>query len=73
MSQSLMGVYVIENTETGRSYVGASLNVFQRLREHIGMLTKGQHPTARLQDDWQRRGPCRFTFRVAELVQDRGA
>jgi hypothetical protein len=71
MVPSLMGVYVIENTETGRAYVGASVNVFQRLREHISGLNKGQHPTTDLQADWGRLGPCAFAFRAVELVADR--
>lgn len=37
----LMGVYLIENTVTGRRYVGSSVSVHSRLQNHMMSLNKG--------------------------------
>ena len=38
----------------GKSYIGSSVDVHKRIREHIRSLTKGQHHSYKLQKEFDR-------------------
>jgi len=62
----MTGVYSILNLVTGRCYVGSSVNVPQRWREHLSALTRGVHVNTDLQADWQRYGAKAFSWSLLE-------
>ena len=45
------GVYLIENSVTGRKYVGSSSNIDRRIKTHKQHLQKGCHNNRKLQKD----------------------
>lgn len=49
---SAPGVYQIVDTKTGRFYVGSSVNVAKRWRQHRDRLARGSHPNPMLQALW---------------------
>ena len=61
------GIYSVAHLPSGRSYIGSSLNVFQRLRSHRGELRRGKHAIKDLQAAWTRDGEEAFTFHVLQL------
>lgn len=65
-----IGVYLIEDTLTGKQYVGSSVNMHARWRRHLSDLKWGRHPNPKLQAAWQKHGPTVFSFRVLEELQD---
>ena len=67
----MMGVYEIINIENGRSYVGSSVNIKRRWREHVGKLRKGIHPNKHLQRAWNNDGEGAFSFCVLERINTR--
>jgi predicted GIY-YIG superfamily endonuclease len=50
------GVYMIRCEPTGKEYVGASVNVVKRIREHFYRLEKGIHRNHRLQSAYKEYG-----------------
>ena len=62
----MVGVYVIRNRITGKKYVGESLDIKRRWREHKAELAKGKHHSKRLQKDYNRYGKLAFSYKVLE-------
>ena len=58
------GVYVIVNTVTMRAYIGKSVNVERRWRQHRRYLSSNKHHNTKLQADWNTYGETCFKFSV---------
>jgi group I intron endonuclease len=63
-----MGIYLIQNIETGERYVGSSRDVFHRRDQHFSELRKGIHLNKRLQTSFSDYSEDRFIFTVIEDV-----
>lgn len=66
----MMGIYEIVNWEDGKasSYVGSSVNIEKRWREHKCLLRHGTHDNSHLQRAWDKYGADAFVFSVLEEV-----
>jgi group I intron endonuclease len=60
------GVYAIENAINGKVYVGSSVDVLGRCREHRRLLLLGKHTNRHLQFSWTKYGGEAFRFRLLE-------
>ena len=49
---------------TGKEYVGASVNIVKRIREHFYRLEKGVHRNRRLQSAYEEYGKESFSWKV---------
>lgn len=58
------GVYVIRCMPTGNEYVGASVNIVKRVREHFYRLERGVHRNRRLQSAYNKYGKDSFRSEV---------
>lgn len=67
-TQNQSGIYAITHIETGRLYVGSSIDIQDRWRHHKNELKKGLHANARLQNAWKKYGADAFDFTVMETV-----
>jgi group I intron endonuclease len=63
-----VGIYIIRNKLNGKVYVGSSINVEQRWRQHKGLLRKNEHHSPTLQNAWNKYGEEVFEFVIAEEV-----
>lgn len=63
------GVYKIENTETGKVYVGSSTNLTARLKYHLWKLRKGKHNNHYLQKSYNKHGEPAFEFSIIEYIE----
>lgn len=66
MSQS--GIYCILNTATNKRYVGQSIDIEVRQKEHFKRLRQGDHYNEHLQNSYKQYGIENFEFRVLEIV-----
>ena len=64
------GVYKIECRENGRIYIGASLCISARWKEHRYHFRLGRHASRSMQADWDRYGPDAFVFSVLAYEAD---
>jgi hypothetical protein len=64
-----MGVYQVRNTETGRVYVGTSVDLPSILNRERAQLRLGAHRDHGLQADWNARGAEAFTFEVLDTLE----
>jgi group I intron endonuclease len=62
----MLGIYAIIHTPTGRRYVGQSIRIKTRFREHRKALQAGTHYNVKLQRAWAAYGEAEFTFVVLE-------
>ena len=58
----MSGVYRIVNLVTNRTYIGSSLNVPKRLRDHKKLLAGRRHSNRHLQSSWMKHGQDCFSF-----------
>lgn len=64
------GVYKIICLANSRFYIGGSVDISRRWREHKLMLNKGIHHTKRLQASWNKYGEKSFIFEVVEETSE---
>lgn len=68
------GVYVLEHSESGSVYVGASTLILTRWSAHVRLLRKGKHHNRMLQEAWGVYGLSAFRFLlIEEIERGRGA
>jgi len=67
----MMGIYEICNLHDGKAtaYVGSSVDIERRWREHRRLLCGGEHYNPRLQHAWDKYGEAAFEWRVIEEAQ----
>lgn len=66
------GVYKIVNLRDDKAstYIGSSVNIDKRWREHRRSLRAGRHANAHLQAAWNKYGEAAFAFGVLEEIED---
>ena len=67
MAMKMSGIYSIRNTITGDVYVGQAINLVGRWEVHFRLLSKGEHPNRKLQNDFSSYGRDAFVFRREEF------
>lgn len=67
----ICGIYKITNLENGQAYIGQSVDIRERFRQHVkSSLTSGP-TTNKLYQQMKKYGPENFTFEILEII-DRG-
>jgi len=61
------GIYAITSAISGESYVGATLQIRDRIARHFGRLERGRHYNKRMQEQYNAHGIEIFSVRVLEL------
>lgn len=64
------GICQILHTETEQRYIGQSLDIERRFKEHHADLSSRKHYNYKLQKLWNSYGPNAFVFQVLELAPD---
>lgn len=62
----MIGIYKIENKVNGKVYIGQSIDIDKRRKQHLGDLNNGIHHNKHLQSAWDKYGEENFTFKVVE-------
>ena len=62
----LSGVYKIKNVINNKLYIGSSLNVNKRIKQHKRSLLKGNHHSVKLQRSYDKYGENNFKYEIIE-------
>lgn len=62
------GVYLISNNVNGKCYVGSTVHLDQRRREHFSRLVNNKHINAHLQNAYNKYGREAFDFEILETI-----
>lgn len=62
------GIYCIQNEIDGKCYIGKSVNIPKRWKEHKASLRNGKHHNKHLQKAWDCYGEESFRFKVLEYA-----
>lgn len=62
----ISGVYIIKNIVNNKIYIGSSVDIHKRWKEHIRLLRNNKHKNKYLQDDWNKYGEHEFEFTIEE-------
>jgi len=65
----ISGVYQILNTVTNKIYIGSTVNIDKRQREHFNLLQRNKHPNNHLQNAWNKYGFDSFVFELLETTE----
>ena len=68
--ESIAGIYYIKHTKTGRFYIGSSINVGRRLRQHLTKLDHNKHKNKTLQQDFNNDDKLLFGMLTTGLLED---
>lgn len=66
----ISGIYYICNTVNGKMYIGESVDIYRRWREHRQDLRDGTHDNIHLQRSWDKYGECNFKFNIIEECEE---
>lgn len=69
-SNDYMGVYKIVNKASNKAYVGQSLRVKKRVKEHFRLLRLGNHPNEHLQRSYNKHGPEVFDWQLEVVCEN---
>lgn len=64
------GIYAIVHHESGRRYIGSTVNFSARKLGHFSQLRRGVHGNHRLRRAWAKYGADAFSFEIIEVVSD---
>ena len=62
----MTGVYMIKNIVNNKYYVGSSIDIEKRWKQHIAELDKKCHNNKHLQNSWNKYGKDNFEFLVLQ-------
>jgi len=66
----MQGIYKIECATTGHAYIGSSIRIEDRWKDHRSQLSRGIHHSHKLQEFWDAFGEEEFIHEVLEETQD---
>ena len=66
MTKPNCGVYCVENIQTGKKYIGQSIDLRKRKLTHFSKLRRLSHPNHHLQNAWNKYGEENFIFEIVE-------
>lgn len=66
----MCGIYKIQNNKNGKIYIGQSIHLEQRWREHLILLRKNKHYNRHLQFAYNKYGEDSFTFTVIQTCDE---
>lgn len=66
----LVGVYCIKNLLNNKLYIGSSIHIKKRFRQHLKALNNGVHHSYHLQRSWNVYGKDNFKFEILETFSD---
>jgi len=65
----ISGVYQILNTVTNKIYIGSTIDIDKRQREHFNLLKCDNYPNNYLQNAWNKYGADSFVFELLEATK----
>lgn len=68
---SNQGIYLIINNESGKVYVGSTVNFKERWAHHKSALRHNKHYNLYFQRAWNKYGEAAFEFMVCEYIEDK--
>lgn len=69
MKEKISGIYRIVNTVTQTVYIGSSVDIHNRWKQHLYVLRKNAHHSKYLQNAWNKYGQDSFLMEIVEKVE----
>lgn len=66
----MMGIYKITNKITGQTYIGCSIDILRRWKDHIKSFTRKKNCNKKLCEAVEEYGIINFTFEIVETIDD---
>ena len=70
VSTKTAGIYKISCSANSKFYIGSSINIETRFKQHKSKLKKNCHSNKHLQSAWNKYGEVSFTFEILEIIQE---
>lgn len=66
----IAGIYKISCSANSKFYIGSSINIKTRFKQHKSKLEKNCHDNQHLQNAWNKYGAGSFTFEILEVIEE---
>jgi len=66
----LSGIYKIICRSNNKFYIGSSININRRFKDHIRLLKRNNNKNKYLQNSWNKYGEKNFKFEIIEIVNN---
>lgn len=70
IDKNASAIYQIQNVVTGKVYIGSSVQIWKRFKDHRSRLKGNKHGNIYLQNAWNKYGMSNFIFIVLEIIND---
>lgn len=67
MNEIICGIYQIENVTNHKKYIGKSIDIYKRWKDHKFLLNSNLHHNNHLQFSWNKYGEDLFEFSIVEV------
>lgn len=64
-----IGIYKIKNIINGSLYIGSSVNLKKRFKDHLRLLKQNKHHSIKMQNSWNKYGEDNFVFEILEYCK----
>lgn len=64
-----IGIYQVINLSNNKCYIGQSIDIMTRWRQHRHYLNANKHSNTHLQNAWNKYGENEFAFRTLEIIE----
>lgn len=64
------GIYKIVCYDNNKFYIGSSIDINRRLKQHISLLKNNKHENQYLQKSWNQYGEQNFRYEIIETIHD---
>jgi group I intron endonuclease len=69
-NKRLSGIYKIRSITNNKEYIGSSVNIYKRFKDHKRLLKRNKHHSHHLQNHFNKYGEDDLEFTIIELVND---
>lgn len=69
-NKTVRGIYKITNIKSNKVYIGETMDIRRRWKEHIDNLDNNIHHSYKLQQDWNKYGADCFEFKILSVLDE---
>lgn len=71
LMEKVCGIYCIENIVNGKKYIGQSIDIYSRWKNHVHSLNGNRSHSILLQRAWNKYGENNFKFQILEICDEK--
>ena len=67
--KGIAGIYIIRTTINSKVYIGSSINLYNRIKDHLKELRRNNHRNQLLQNHFNKNGMCFYFYMILKYFK----